>query len=40
MLVESFAKKSDTGHILGGAVIVANSDQRVIDTRHLRSVLS
>ena len=34
MLIESVANKSVTAHILGGAVIGANREQGVIDTRH------
>jgi len=34
MLMESVANKSVTAHILGGAVIGANREQGVIDTRH------
>ena len=34
MLIESVANKSTTAHILGGAVIGANAEHGVIDTRH------
>jgi cholesterol oxidase len=34
MLIESVANKSSTAHILGGAVIGANRELGVIDTRH------
>jgi len=40
MLVRSVANESVTAHILDGAMIRANSSQRVIDIRHLRSVLN
>jgi cholesterol oxidase len=34
VLIESVANKSTTAHIVGGAVIAANAEQGVIDTRH------